>query len=353
MAKISIIVPIYNSSKYLKKCINSITNQTLEDIEIILVDDNSTDSSLDIIKNYEKEDSRIKVIHLDENKGIGSARNIGIEEANGKYIGFVDSDDYIHPKMYERLFFGAERNNVEIARCDKVSLLYGIDYKKLYNKENNRKDSQIIKPKKTPYYLINESCACWNKIYRHDFIEKFNFPTNLKYEDYPFTVEILGSADRIYSTNKKMYYYRRRIGSNSNDERKNLDIKTLDIFKCNEKIKDFYINEDLFSTFSEALNDLFIIHTIHHCYPILTTTVPFDKKKEIINNYIRYMEIEYGNFLNNEIYISKRDKSLVFGKSMKFIEKHIIDPKYQQYEIKEEIMDNMKRLILENSRNNK
>ena len=101
--KVSIIVPVYNVEKYLERCLNSLRNQTLSDIEIILVDDSSTDSSLDICKKMEMEDSRIKVIHK-ENEGAGKARNAALAIANGEYIGFVDSDDFVELNMFETLY---------------------------------------------------------------------------------------------------------------------------------------------------------------------------------------------------------------------------------------------------------
>ena len=102
MAKISVVVPVYNVEKYLKECIDSIINQTLEDIEIICVNDGSTDSSLEILNNFAEQDNRIKVI-TQSNQGLSAARNTGIKYANGEYISFIDSDDYIDTSLYETL----------------------------------------------------------------------------------------------------------------------------------------------------------------------------------------------------------------------------------------------------------
>ena len=101
MPKLSIIVPVYNVDKYLERCIRSILNQTYENFEIILVNDGSTDNSGIICENYSKVDSRIRVIHK-KNEGVSSARNIGVDNAKGKYIGFIDPDDYINKYMYEK-----------------------------------------------------------------------------------------------------------------------------------------------------------------------------------------------------------------------------------------------------------
>ena len=113
---ISIIVPVYNTAVFLENCINSLLNQTYCNLEIILVDDGSTDESLEICQKYEKNHSQIKCIHID-NHGVSYARNIGLSVARGEYIGFVDSDDWIEPNMYSTLYRGMVSNNVQLASC--------------------------------------------------------------------------------------------------------------------------------------------------------------------------------------------------------------------------------------------
>ena len=114
---ISVVIPVYNTEKYLKECIDSVINQSYNNLEIILVDDGSTDNSLEICNKYADMDKRIKVIHKN-NGGLSDARNVGIENANGKYITFVDSDDFIENDMYELLYNDVCENNAEIAGCD-------------------------------------------------------------------------------------------------------------------------------------------------------------------------------------------------------------------------------------------
>lgn len=116
MPKISVIVPVYNVAPYLKKCVDSIINQTFTDIEIILVDDGSTDESGTICDQYAQKDSRVKVIHK-PNGGLSDARNSGLEVCSGEYIGFVDSDDWISPDMYETLIHFAVKEDLDVAMC--------------------------------------------------------------------------------------------------------------------------------------------------------------------------------------------------------------------------------------------
>ena len=116
MTKLSVIIPVYNVEEYLNECLDSITNQTLEGIEIICIDDGSTDNSPNLLKEYQKKDQRIKII-TKENGGQATARNLGIKEAHGEYIAFIDSDDFIEPEMLEKLYTKAKNNNLDIAMC--------------------------------------------------------------------------------------------------------------------------------------------------------------------------------------------------------------------------------------------
>ncbi|HFI0430083.1 TPA: glycosyltransferase family 2 protein, partial [Streptococcus suis] len=118
MAIISVCVPVYNSSTYLKECIESIRNQTFKDLEIICVDDGSTDNSLEILKEFQKLDPRIQLIVQERNMGVGAARNRAIDLASGQYMSFIDSDDFIEPEMFEELYNKAIEKDAEIAICD-------------------------------------------------------------------------------------------------------------------------------------------------------------------------------------------------------------------------------------------
>ena len=118
MPKVSVIVPVYNVEKYIDKCLESLVNQTLKDIEIIIVNDGSTDNSIKIVEEY-KEKYKNKIIYLEkENGGLSDARNYGIQYAKGEYIAFLDSDDYVDRKMYEKLYNKAIENNSDIVECD-------------------------------------------------------------------------------------------------------------------------------------------------------------------------------------------------------------------------------------------
>jgi len=199
--KISIIMPVYNTEKYLRRSIQSVLNQTLKDIELICIDDASTDNSLMILKEYEKQDSRIKIIHNDKNYGPSISRNKGIELATGGYLGFIDDDDYVDSKFYETLYNYS--NNYDI-----ITGIY------VLSTNNSNKYMHYI-----PYFSsIYDKGNIVDSIFRRDFINKYNirFPSQIRIgEDIKFRQECLKNNPRIYDApdNGIYYYYKQRKDS--------------------------------------------------------------------------------------------------------------------------------------------
>ncbi len=222
MAKISIIVPVYNIDKYIDECIQSIVNQTLKDIEIITVDDGSTDNSLNILKNWSKKDKRIKVIHK-ENGGVTSARYTGILSASGKYVGFVDGDDYISNNMYENLYKAAVENEVDAVYCesyyvrnfDKTDIVSKNTEVGLYcgNKLNLLTENMFDYKNNLNGGLLESICC--NIYNKSKFISVIReLPTEIKTSEditclYCFTT----ICEKIFILNTPYYYYRRRQNS--------------------------------------------------------------------------------------------------------------------------------------------
>ena len=201
--KVSIIVPVYNVEKYLSRCLDSIVNQTLQDIEIICVNDGSTDGSLEILKEYASKDKRIKIINQ-ENQGLGAARNSGIKVARGAYIGFVDSDDWIDKNYYESLFKKANFLNADIARCGYIEC---VDEQCTDSHFNNVIHNACAKNRNLG---INEhSVVVWNAIYRKNFLEtnKILFENINCAEDIPFTCKTTFLANKIVPVEGSYYYY--------------------------------------------------------------------------------------------------------------------------------------------------
>lgn len=214
MSKISIIVPVYNVEKYLENCIESILNQTFKDYELILVNDGSTDKSGEICDDYKKKDSRIRVIHK-ANGGLSSARNEGLNVACGQYIGFVDSDDSIHPRMYEILYDLIQKYKADISYCN---------YKNTYDLINKQHEEikfmevsemNNIQAINSLYedYIGVKLVVAWNKLYNKDLFNDLRYKVGRIHEDEFMAHRILYKCNKIVYVNTEMYYYLQREGS--------------------------------------------------------------------------------------------------------------------------------------------
>ena len=214
MPEISIIVPVYNVEKYFKNCIESILSQTFKDFELILVNDGSTDSSGNICDEYAKRDNRIKVIHQ-ENKGQASARNKGLDIARGKYIGFVDSDDTIHPRMYEILYDLIIKSNSDISFC---SYKYTFSTGKEDNININIREINQISNIQAISSLFDKDIGVelvvpWNKLYNKELFKNIRFETGRLHEDEFMAHRILYNCKKITYVDNELYYYLQREGS--------------------------------------------------------------------------------------------------------------------------------------------
>lgn len=205
MAKVSVIVPVYNVEKYLKRCLDSLINQTLSDIDIICINDGSKDSSLQILEQYAQKDSRI-VIYNQENSGLSVARNTGLEHASGEYIGFVDSDDWVDLDFYEKLYNSAKNNNADIAVADFIR-----EHPNKKPKRLKLKEEKIYTTPEDKFMICKvhrEGCV-WNKIYRTEFIHSINlkFVPKMYYEDRDFTISSLYFSKKLVTTPNTYYRY--------------------------------------------------------------------------------------------------------------------------------------------------
>lgn len=289
MKKISIIVPIYNSEKYFKKCIESLVNQTFKDIEIILVNDGSTDNSEKIIDEYiEKYPDLIKKINK-ENGGQASARNLGLKNAKGKYIFFIDSDDYIEENACEILYEYITKGDYDAVLFDYY--ITTKDNKKEVNVLPNKNDKDIISPKE--YFLSTP--APWNKLYKRKFLIENNFklPEGIIYEDYA-EIPTLGLYNpKCIYCKKYLHYY---IQSD------NSTMRTLEYKEKYENI--FPATEYLHNKskehkwIKEELEYMFISHFL---YEGSLNFYKYGKTKQM-NKIADWMKENYPNWRKNKYY---------------------------------------------------
>lgn len=202
---VTVIIPVYNVEKYIHKCIESVISQTYKNIEIILIDDGSIDNSGIICDEYMKKDSRIRVIHK-ENKGVSNARNSGIELANGKYVTFVDSDDYLSSKYIEVLYECMINNNVDLVISNGIDIYEN----RICNKNENKHDILMTRDECLRELLTekNFSHVCWGNLYKKEFLEECYFNSDYRIaEDLDFLYNYISKSKKVYFTSKKTYYW--------------------------------------------------------------------------------------------------------------------------------------------------
>lgn len=217
---ISVIVPVYNIEKYLERCVNSIREQTYTNLEILLVDDGSTDSSGTICDKFAEEDSRVRVFHK-ENGGSSSARNLGIAEAKGEYLGFVDSDDYISANMYELLVGAIHEFQAEVAQVGRDEI----------DEEGKRLPDICVPPKQKVFIESKDflrellmhrgDCSFCTKLVKKSLFENGTFPLGELNEDFRLFVSFLDKIRGVVSLPQQTYHVFYRIGSNTRKEGKN------------------------------------------------------------------------------------------------------------------------------------
>ena len=376
MSKVSIIIPIYNVEQYLRECLDSVVNQTLKDIEIICVNDGSTDNSLNIIKEYANNDNRIKIIDK-QNSGYGDSMNKGLDAATGEYIGIVEPDDFVELDMYEKLYATAKQEKVVCVKGDyfrysEKTPIENRDIVTFFDKElfYNRKINAIENPA-----IFIGSATIWAAIYNRDFLISHNIkflPTaGASYQDTSFWIKVLFEAENVYCSKYAGYHYRidnpnSSVKSNakifcicdemheiekrySSDPEKQLIINSLkfdkyvwnynrlakkgrkvflniflnelkDIIK-NKKYIDILVREYMFNTYYEAKNHskietIFSARNIgkHKVITILGLKLKFKNPKKELNSII--------GALNNEIYNLKQGQNDMFS-TIEFLEHNI------------------------------
>ncbi|MBR3148449.1 MAG: glycosyltransferase [Alphaproteobacteria bacterium] len=198
MPKVSVIIPVYNTEKYLSRCLDSIVNQTYKDLEIICINDGSTDDSLKILKEYAKKDKRIKII-TQKNQGLSVTRNVGLENITGQYISFIDSDDYVDLDYYECLVNLMEKNNADVVMCGMRIVDNDVVSK---NTTPNMTTNNFIKKIQN---LPNGSTC--DKLFKADLFKNLTFPVGKYYEDNIVLLKTMFYSDVVVFTNKVSYYY--------------------------------------------------------------------------------------------------------------------------------------------------
>lgn len=314
ITKVSIIIPVYNVEHYLRQCLDSVINQTFKDIEIIVVNDCSTDNSIRIIKEYQQKDSRIFLIDLTENKGQGYARNEGMKIAKGKYITFVDADDWVTNNYVEILYNEIENNNLDMVSA--AAYFYDDSNKKIVYRKNV--SAKILNKKKTEELLISRKnnfiIPIWLKIYRKQFLDDNKMSFKLAWhEDNLFIFETLIKTKKIKFIDNQIYFYRLNRENSSMYEIN----KQFTYFLLFEKLKEMLIKENKYECYKKVY---------YQYISILTAS-----KLEFLNMDLSKLELYFKKFRNlyynkeyidnfsiKNIYIMLKIRLILFYLCLKF-----------------------------------
>lgn len=276
MDKISVVVPVYNSEKYLQKCIDSILNQSFTNIEVLLVDDGSSDKSMQICRQYSEQDNRVKVFYK-ENSGVSDTRNFGLDKSSGNYIVFIDSDDWIDKEYLNVLYKNLINYDADVSVCN---FTVGNDQNKSIKVTSNNKNIEL-----SNIEAINEIygdlyfqiiSVVWNKLYKKELFNDLRFPVGKIHEDEYITPLILYKCRKIVYTDKELLYYRQTPNSIMNSK---FNIKRLDYLYVLENRIEFF-KENMLDQLYEKSIETYILKIIDFYFKVKYSDI---KNKKNIN----------------------------------------------------------------------
>lgn len=305
MIKVSIIVPVYNTEKYLKKCLDSLVNQTLDDIEILIVNDGSTDNSQEIINEYkEKYSQKIKCFKK-QNGGLSDARNYAVPHALGEYIGFVDSDDYVETDMFEKMYNLANLENLDLVECNFIW-----EYPNKIKKDFGIHCSNI-----QDFFIYSRVMVC-NKLIKSSVLKNNNitFPKDLRYEDIEFFYKLIPFIEKYGLLENTFYHYMQRENSIINTN----NLKTSDIFNILNNIIEFYKLNNLYADYKSELEYLYIRFLLGSSFLRIIKIKDTNIRKQLLNRTINELYLNFPNWKKNKLLKIKTKKNIYYKTINKF-----------------------------------
>ncbi len=299
MKCVSVIVPVYNTSKYIRRCLDALVGQTLENIEILLINDGSTDDSPLIMQDYQKRYPEKIIIINKENGGQATARNLGIAKATGEYIGFADSDDYVDKTLFEKLYKKAKETDADYVDCD---------YHCMYESTGGVKEigtrGTIKAHKSNRDMMLDPQVSPWNKLYKREILTRDGmwFPEGVIYEDTAFFMKTVLNIKKTAFVDEKLVYYCVRENSTMTA---NKSRKVADIFIVLKDIIDYYSKHNGAEAFSEELE--YFCVKIAFCSNITRIgRIPDAKlRKELIGETFEFVNREFPNYRSNRYFKGK------------------------------------------------
>lgn len=312
--KISIIVPVYNTESYLEECLNSLVQQTLNGIEILVVDDGSTDGSLKIAEHFQDQFPWKVKVFAKENGGQASARNVALERAQGEYLGFVDSDDWVDTTMYQQMYEAAVEQSADIVICDMVD--HYPDHS-IYHHASTFEDK---------FKVTGSAC---NKIFKKELVGTDVFSCGLWYEDFEFTTKQLMKTENIATVHKGFYHCHCREESTMNN---NNSLKNLDILSVLENLRQFIQEKGWQERYAQTLEYLYLDH-------VLITSVnrvqrqTGKEKRGVIRQMIKTVRKKYPTFVLHKVFREMpRNRKIVAvlnSVGLSYVSKLLVDLKWK------------------------
>ena len=337
MRKISIIIPVYNTEKYIKACLESIISQMNNDIELIIIDDSSTDNSLKIIKETIKNISNTILIENIVNKGISYSRNIGLSQATGEYIFFIDSDDYLNK----------EAINIISKNLDSDILNFSYNRKlKYYNRPKilELKNNYSLNQNKELIYDLD--CFVWNKVFRKELINNLRFKESMKYEDLPFSLISLMNAKTMKNIPDVLYNYRINYQSVTFQDRYIPNDSMLDLFLANDVLDEEVLKQNLLG-YEEILKNLHIYHSFGS---VMNSAFWFKMSNEdrllVVNLLIDSIKKKYKteDIYSSNLVFKRSESSKLYNIRLKYIRK-MLDNNLSNSMSFDEELHNVKKII--------
>lgn len=302
MIKVSVIVPVYNVEPYLTKCLDSLVHQTLKEIEIIVVNDGSTDHSQAIIDSFSRKYDCVKA-YQKENGGLSDARNYGMQFASGEYIGFLDSDDFVDTNMYELLYQKAKETGSEICECNL--------HHTFASYEDTEIGAIIEEPKEM---LMNGRSVVWNKIYQREWLEQtgVKFHKGIIYEDVEFFCKLVPFIHQISYIPEACVHYVQRGNSINNKSSK----KTLDILTVLQEITVFYQEHGFYEEYREALEFFYARILLCSSFSRMCRIPDKEIRKEALSSNWEFLTNAYPNWKKNPYVRASNSKKMMFARTM-------------------------------------
>ena len=303
MKSVSVIVPFYNVENYIEKCLQTLVGQTLDDIEIILVNDGSKDRSMVVVEKF-LEQYPEKIVYLEkENGGLSDARNYAIPYAKGEYIAFLDSDDYVEKTMYKDMYELAKKEDSDMVECNFYWEYPG----------KKKEDVGIVYNGKKEM-LEKVRVVAWNKLIKKEVLEKskVTFPKGYRYEDVEFTYKLIPYLDKVSFLKKPCVHYIQREGSISNNQNE----RNKEIFDVLEHVIDFYKENDLYDEYKDELEYIYIRYAF--CSSLLRIVKIKDEfvQRKLLDLTWEKVNTTFPNWKKNPVLKSKKDLKSIYLKTI-------------------------------------